>query len=173
MDYGSALSYTINCKVPGSPDADDVVLKGVAVRVNKDPLATICFDTELLRYAAGWTNGFLDISRTHLNSGKGTHYAFADGEVQFRTGHVAGWKAISAKYHGFYRSGEQVVFSYSVDGTEILDLPGFEQIDGVAFFMRFLSVAEHREPLSLRVPEAPATFEIAASDPPLDGNRPR
>src|SRR6059036_1331293 len=35
MDYGSALSYTINCKVPGSPDADDVVLKGVAVRVNK------------------------------------------------------------------------------------------------------------------------------------------
>src|SRR5205823_3700429 len=80
MDYGSALSYTINCKQAGSSNADNLVLKGVAVRVSKEPLATICFDTELLRYAAGWTNGFLDISRTHLNSSKGTDYAYADGD---------------------------------------------------------------------------------------------
>src|SRR5438045_6748049 len=77
MDYGSALSYTINCKQAGSSEPDNLVLKGVAVRVNKDPLTTICFDTESLRYAAGWTNGFLDISHTHLNSSKGSYYAFA------------------------------------------------------------------------------------------------
>src|SRR5439155_12227031 len=98
MDYGSALSYTINCKQAGSRDTDNLVLKGVAVRVSKEPLATICFDTELLRYAAGWTNGFLVISRTHLNSSKGTDYAYADGDMQFRTPAAPGWKANSRKY---------------------------------------------------------------------------
>ena len=133
MDYGPALSYTINCKQAGSRDADNLVLKGVAVRVSKEPLATICFDTELLRYAAGWTNGFLDISRTHLNSSKGTDYAYADGDMQFRTKPMLGWGSGTnnatppkTKYHGFYRSGDQIVFSYSINGTEILDLPGYE-----------------------------------------------
>lgn len=158
MDYGSALSYTINCKQAGSRDVDDLVLKGVAVRVSKEPLATICFDTELLRYAAGWTNGFLDISRTHLNSSKGTDYAYADGDVQFRTKPEASWSPgtnstapRSTKYHGFYRSGEQIVFTYSVNGTEILDLPGYEEVDGIPFFSQTLSVAPHGEPISVKI----------------------
>jgi hypothetical protein len=165
MDYGSALSYTINCKVPGATDADDVVLKGVAVRVSKEPLATVCFDTESLRYAAGWTNGFLDISRTHLNSSKGSHYAFADGDVQFRTTAASGWKANSSKYHGFYRSGDEVVFSYACGGTEILDMPGFDRIDGLEFFTRTLSIAKHTDSLSLALPAPSAVIETATSDP--------
>src|SRR5258706_1154140 len=164
MDYGSALSYTINCKQAGSREPDNLVLKGVAVRVSKDPLATICFDTESLRYAAGWTNGFLDISHTHLNSSKGSYYAFADGDLQFRTPLGPGWKARSSKYHGFYRSGEDVALSYAVNGVEILDSPGFVQ-DGnkIDWFERTLSIEAHSEPLSLILPDPPALAFAAGS----------
>src|SRR5207249_1749929 len=143
-----------------------LVLKGVAVRVSKSPLATICFDTELLRYAAGWTNGFLDISYTHLNSSKGSYYAFADGDVQFRTPAAPGWKTTATKYHGFYRSGEQVVFSYSIDGIEILDLPGYETIGDASYFTRTLSIAGHRQPIALVLPEPPAIVQIVGSKIP-------
>ena len=169
MDYGSALSYTINCKQAGSRDPDNLVLKGVAVRVSKEPLATICFDTELLRYAAGWTNGFLDISRTHLNSSKGTDYAYADGDLQFRTKPRLGWGLGTnnptpprTKYHGFYRSGEQIIFSYAINGTEILDLPGYEISGGVGWFTRTLSLGPHREPITIAIAEPPvADFAFA------------
>src|SRR5437868_5119957 len=76
MDYGPALSYTINCRQPGSTSPDNLVLKAVAVHLPNNACA--CFDTERLRYAAVWTNGFLDISRTHLNSSKGSDHAWLD-----------------------------------------------------------------------------------------------
>ncbi|HZO85284.1 MAG TPA: hypothetical protein VFC26_08735, partial [Verrucomicrobiae bacterium] len=57
MDYGPFLGYTINCKT-SSNAADNLVLKSIAIKVGASNEATVCFDTELMRYAAGWTGGF-------------------------------------------------------------------------------------------------------------------
>src|SRR2546428_6690875 len=64
MDYGPFLSYTINCKPRLANGPDNLALKGIAIKLGPANEGTICFDTELMRYAAGWTGGFLDISKT-------------------------------------------------------------------------------------------------------------
>jgi len=154
MDYGPALSYTINCRKPGSAGPDNLVLKGVAVHLQN--FTTVCFDTERLRYAAFWTNGFLDISRTHLNSSKGSDFAWADGEVQFSTSAVEGWQTMpvsgsKSRYRGYYRNGARIVFSCVVEGTEVLDSPSTESIDGTVAFCRTLSLDAHRAALRVLI----------------------
>src|SRR5688572_31547814 len=67
MDYGPVLGYTINCRNFGDDRLDNLALKGLAIRLGSSNEAAVCFDTELLRYGAGWTGGFLDIARTHLD----------------------------------------------------------------------------------------------------------
>src|SRR5437870_1721183 len=91
MDYGPVVAYTINCKKKADKVVpDNLVLKGLAIKVGMSNEATVCFDTELVRYAAGWTGGFLDISTTHLDTYKGSTEAFMDGELVFSTKAVPG-----------------------------------------------------------------------------------
>ena len=155
MDYGSALSYTINCKNAGSSEPENLVIKGVAVRLGND--GSICFDTERLRYAAGWTNGFLDIYRTHLNSSKGSDYAWIDGDLLFSTPDLPGWASdkLSAApppihYNGFYRNGPKITFAYTIDGVEIRDHASSGEGQDSAFD-RTLAVGAHSKPLWMLV----------------------
>jgi hypothetical protein len=155
MDYGSALSYTINCKKAGSSEPENLVLKGVAVKLGQD--ASICFDTERLRYAAGWTNGFLDIYRTHLNSSKGSDYAWIDGDLVFSTPDLPGWVSGQLSttpspihYLGFYRDGPKITFAYTIDGVEIRDHPSSGKGQN-STFVRTLTVAAHTKPLWMLV----------------------
>ena len=118
--------------------------------------AAICFDTERLRYAAGWTNGFLDISRTHLNSSKGSDFAWVDGQMQFATPPSVGWRTSSSEapriqYHGFYRFGSNITFSYAVDGTEVRDHPSAHRNDAQVQFERTLSIDPHTNQFSMLV----------------------
>ena len=76
MDTGPFMSYTIG-KL-GSPDAgkpygtkDGLVLKGISVKLGKD--ASVVFDTDLMRYAAGWTGGFLDFADANAGQDKGNN----------------------------------------------------------------------------------------------------
>src|SRR5881628_448815 len=55
MDYGPCLAYTINCKPAASKSSDNLALKGLAIKLGPTNQAAVCFDTELMRYAAGWT----------------------------------------------------------------------------------------------------------------------
>jgi hypothetical protein len=170
MDYGSALSYTINCKKAGSSEPENLVLKGVAVRLGKD--ASICFDTERLRYAAGWTNGFLDIYRTHLNSSKGSDYAWIDGDLLFSTPDLPGWASdqLSATlppihYQGFYRNGPKIIFAYAIGGVDIRDHASSLEGQNSAF-VRTLAVGAHSKPLWMLVArnDSVASMRIADSN---------
>ena len=49
------------------------------------------FDTNTMRYAAAWTGGFLDLSRTHMVQPKGTACAFIGGPLQWGTRNAPGW----------------------------------------------------------------------------------
>ncbi len=91
MDYGSLLTYTVGLpSTPGKTNAN-LALKGVCIRLGGSNEAAVCFDADLLRYYAGWTGGFLDLSKTHLTSYKGSEYATIQGEVKFSTKLGPGW----------------------------------------------------------------------------------
>ncbi len=152
MDYGPFLCYTIG--QVASTNAP-VVAKGIAIHVGANAEAAVCFDSALVRYAAGWTGGFLDISKTHLTSAKGSLHAVIDGDVQFETPPLPGWRHGQyfsdprpfkagplprdwAHYRGLYRYGDQVVLHYAVGSTLVWETPGYEtNADWKAFTRKF------------------------------------
>src|SRR5688572_13287020 len=162
MDYGPFLAYTINCKT-SSNAPDNLVLKGIAIKVGASNEATVCFDTELMRYAAGWRGGFLNISNTHLNTYKGSQEAFAEGEIFFSTKAEPGWARGEetadprplkagplprgwARFQGIYRNGNRVVLHYTVGDAEVHETPWFE--GGV--FTRMITVGPGKKALWLK-----------------------
>lgn len=165
MDYGPFLGYTINCKT-ASNAPDNLVLKGIAIKVGPTNDATVCFDTELMRYAAGWTGGFLNISNTHLNTYKGSQEAFADGTIFFSTKPEPGWTRGEefadprplkagplprewARFKGLYRNGNRVVLHYTVADAEVHETPWLEWTDGKPTFVRTITVGPGEKPLRL------------------------
>ncbi|MCX6889810.1 MAG: plastocyanin/azurin family copper-binding protein [Verrucomicrobia bacterium] len=92
--------------------ADIVVVKGVCVRKGN---ASACFDPLKLSFPVRWTGDFIRL-------GAGRH-GFSDSAKM--AGKLTK-KEVSAvpkgewKYHGFYRHGDDVIFSYSKDGKEWL-----------------------------------------------------
>ena len=84
MDYGPFLAGSLDrdrsvsekhsnesTEQDGNPNA--LTAKAIVVRLgdNTEP-AAIAFDTDLLRYAVGWTGGFVNLDKTHLASMKGS-----------------------------------------------------------------------------------------------------
>jgi glucose/arabinose dehydrogenase len=166
MDYGSALAYTV--QLGGT---NDFVGKGVTVTLRAGTnIGAVLFDTETLRYAAGWTDGWLDLSKTHLATYKGELPPRLAGKISFTTPPGPGWARNGsfidprtnglgplprewAHYRGFYRHGSNVIFSYTVGNAEVLDMPGLIQVDGELVFTRTIQVNETRTPLTARMTE--------------------
>ncbi len=83
--------------------------KGVCVRF--DDKAAV-FDPETLGFPVIWTGGFIKINDARHGFMAG---APMDGKVLSQSG-----KQQKGIYHGFYRHGKEVIFSYNVDGKEQL-----------------------------------------------------
>lgn len=154
MDYGSVISATIQIDWPEG----SLVRKGLAIRLS--PNAAVIFDTDLLAYAAGVKNGWLDISQTLYTNIKGTSVATIEGRQVFATSdELAGWAKDGqftaqrlydglgnlpkewAHYKGYYRYEDKVLLSYSVGGTDILDLPAALKYKGVLIFARTMKIS--------------------------------
>ena len=160
MDYGPVLGYTINCRNFGDDRPDNLALKGLAIRLGSSNEAAVCFNTESLRYGAGWSGGFLDISRTHLDSAKGSHEAFVDGKIQFTTPVKNGWSTDGTftdspplRYKGYFRHGGKIILNYEVAGVEIWEMPAHERISDQWVLMRQLRLAGPRPDLHVLVAE--------------------
>lgn len=158
MDYGPVLGYTINCRGFAEQRPDNVALKGLAIRLATND-ATVCFDTELLRYAAGWNGGFLDISHTHLDSAKGSHEAFVDGKVLFATPSQPGWSTNETfgntplRWKGHYRHGYKIILNYEVAGTEIWETPAYEPVVWRWALARYIRLSGPRPDLHVLLAE--------------------
>jgi hypothetical protein len=200
MDYGPFVSYTINCRNRASNSTDNLAIKGIAIKLGSTNAATVCFDTDLVRFAAGWTGGFLDINTTHLASYKGTTEAFVAGKIQFSAPVVPGWTSGNnfadprplrngplprelAKYRGLYRWGDRVVLSYTVSGVGVLDMPGFESRGGLGAFTRTIQLGPSTKalklmacssswPVSRRVGDPRLRWMIWSGDGPTDKPNP-
>src|SRR5215211_6187663 len=79
MDYGPFLTGSLDLDPAFSArharesteqtgdDPNHLAAKAVNVRLHAGGVeAAVAFDTDLLRYAAGWTGGFLKLENTHL-----------------------------------------------------------------------------------------------------------
>jgi len=109
------------------------VPKGVCVRLGEHGEMAACFNPETLCYEALWQGGFVKFSAIRHGFMDGL---LMDGKALPRP---PGKKPdLPFVYHGFYRHGPRVIFSYSIDGVKMLDSPWVE--DGK--FTRVVAPAE-------------------------------
>ncbi len=173
MDPGAFLSSGL--QVPGAAaDRTRPALKGVSIRVGPNQEATMCFDTERCRMAIGWTGGFLKLP-TGREGLEGVPQPAPDTSVTFSSAVLPGWadkdgnfvepkppvkdggELVSfgplpkawAHWRGLYVNGKQVVLSYTVGGTSVLELPGFHAASKT--FTRTFQIDNFTAPLTLLV----------------------
>ena len=172
MDHGPFVTTTI--AYDPLTMSSIFVNKGIAVKVGTDPQAVMTFDTDLLRVASAWTGGFLHwyLGRDGLED-----WPSPDGLTHFETSKTPGWSLDGefddprtwpygpipkekGHYKGLYVNGDNVLFSYTIADSDVLELPGFEQVDGHPVFTRTLNLSPTEETLSMRVLQIPENAEI-------------
>ncbi len=171
MDYGpfKVHSYIVE---PGN-NAN----KGIAIRVDDGPGGVakgaefLLFDTDTLRWAAGWTGpGFMDWNSINYNGRHVVEPAIV-GDMVFTNPDAPGWSRAGNDFHdtritgrgghrfgpqdpgvarwlGHYVHGDQVVLQYRVGTTEVLELGASE---GGGLFSRTLNIGPRNADLVLQV----------------------
>lgn len=172
MDYGPFLQSSVT--MPWSTDGeelDGIVLKGLTLKLDHD--TSLCFDTDLLRYAGAWTGGWLKLMGTPFD---GTHRPpeksrpAVDGKLLFATGTGPGCSidgtyndprpepfgplpATRAKFRGLYLQGTKAVLSYTVGNCELLDHPQARKVDDHLVIVRSIRLSPCKQAFSLLVAE--------------------
>ena len=171
MDYGpfKVHSYIVE---PGN-NAN----KGIAIRVDQGPGGVakgtefLLFDTDTLRWAAGWTGpGFMDWNSINYN-GRHVIEPSIVGELLFTNPDAPGWSLADddfrdtrivgrggrrfgpqdgtvARWLGHYVHGDRVVLHYRVGDTEVLELGASE---GGGLFSRTLNIGPRDTELVVQV----------------------
>ena len=146
-------------------DGREVVTKGITIRVGAKSEGAVLFDTNTLRYAAGWTGGFLDLTRTHMVQAKGTACAFVGGLVQWGSSNGPGWAHKGsfdevrkgdhdplprehAHYKGMYVHGDSVALKYTVGTTEVTESPQAWENEHGLVFRRVMWIGAGQDELS-------------------------
>jgi hypothetical protein len=170
-DLGPFHSGCFKFKIGGG---DQVTAKGVAIKVGKESGVTVLFDTELLRWTAAWTGGFIQFP-----PGRGglEGQIKPAGEIAFTTSQVPGWggsatdprpnhqgnlDAKMSKWRGLYLNGDSVVLSYTIGATPVLEAPGYDA--AAKAFTRTISTSGFREDTALLLGELPGGRGSIASD---------
>ena len=171
MDYGpyKVHSYIVE---PGN-NAN----KGIAIRLDDGPGGVakgtefLLFDTDTLRWAAGWTGpGFMDWNSINYNGRHVVEPAIV-GDLTFTNPDAPGWSRAGdhfrdtrivgrggrrfgpqdrgvARWLGHYLHGSRVVLHYRIGGTEVLELGASE---GGGLFSRTLNVGPRDAELVVQV----------------------
>jgi hypothetical protein len=139
-------------RAPRSSPGGTIAMKGIAVTVGAEKNAFVCYDTDLLRVSLAWTGEFLNFGNTltriewppppqvrgapafgiKSGPGWGNNGSFADPRTNQQGPLPRDW----AHYEGIYVNGDQVVLKYTVGGVEVLESPGFLNVNGQPVFTR-------------------------------------
>ena len=145
--------------------------KGVAIRVGNH--SALCFDTDLLRMSAGWTDGFISESGVTFDGSHGGHPQIVGTQI-FGTKPGPGWadakgsfadsRAPEAygpipeswgRWDGLYTVGQDVVLAYTVLGMPIQEWPSSVSKGGEVACVRTFQVPRTKGPLALLVCDLP------------------
>ena len=156
MDYGPFLTASIEAPQPHT----NIAYKGIAINLGaaagSPQNEAIVFDTDLLRYAAGWSGHFVALKGVVFDGEHGAH-PHIDGRQLFGNPPAPGWARDGsftdpreqpygplprswAHWRGLYLHGRQVIFSYTVADMPVLEMPGLERHDDLAAFTRTLNL---------------------------------
>jgi hypothetical protein len=191
MDYGPFICATIKLA------DDNYALKGISIHLGDKDEAAMVFDTDLLRFGAGWTGDFLDLTNVAFSGQHGVNSTPA-GKIMFVSPQLPGamqgqpseriakdprpkpfgpiphdW----AKYKGLYLHGKRVVLHYTVGNVDVLDTPWAQSVDGKTVLTRTIKLSASDQPLTMLIDkpgedEAPALAASAGVQvQSLDGNR--
>ena len=69
MDYGPFMSMTLEAPQP----AGNLAYKGIVIPLKPDRSAAMVFDTDLLRWSAGWRGSFIDWKNILYDGSHNTH----------------------------------------------------------------------------------------------------
>ena len=159
MNHGPFVSWTIR------GEGDSVTYKGIAIKLQAEGGAAVCFDTDLLRYSAGWTGDFLQWYPERDGLERNPKIA---GKISFFNAAGPGWTTNDsledprsipygplpknqAHYSGLYRTGNETILSYTVGDREVLDSPDFETIDNEGYFVRHIHLGPGHSDTLLRL----------------------
>ncbi len=120
------------------------VAKGLSIRLGDLQDAGVCYDTATINLRVGWTGRFLEFNPARYGI---ISHPKIGGEIQFQAPEVP---PASLQYHGCYLAGQRVVLSYTMDGTQVLESPWFE--NGV--FTRSFEIAPSKTPVQWTVAES-------------------
>ncbi|HYG78083.1 MAG TPA: DUF6797 domain-containing protein [Planctomycetota bacterium] len=189
MDHGPFVTASISDGVasfatdswPNSKGNLNFAYKGIAVRLSGSAPATMCFDTDLMRVAFGWTGDYLKLDNTMLGMLRGTVNPSIAGTIKFSTKTLPGWAInddrkdpraqpygplpkSAAHYKGLYLNGNNVVFSYTVGGAQVLEMFGSEGSGSSFVFTRTIHIDKSPAPLTVFI----ADTEGASGPAPRD-----
>ncbi|MCH2132223.1 MAG: hypothetical protein MK116_00585 [Phycisphaerales bacterium] len=167
MDYGPFLSAAIEVE-PGN-----IAYKGIAVTVGDTPEgeATMLFDTDVLRWAAGWRGGGVDLRGIVYDGPHGIHPGI-DGEPDWSTntgpgvsvdGDFADLRAWPygpidgqrMRWEGIHVKDDDLALRYRVGQTEIREQPGLVVKDGLSVYTRGIEYEGTDAELMLGLLKAP------------------
>jgi len=180
MDFGPALFWTLQIK-PGN-----IAQKGIAIRLDDGTggvskgRAWMIYDHDTMRVAAATTGDFIDWKGIAFDGSHGTHTSLS-GERHFVNPVGPGWASPEGKwddvrlvgrdkrrygplprewahYEGMYLYNDKIVIAAAIDGTRVLESPGWID-DSPPVFTRTLNVASSKKPLFLRI--APDSLNVA------------
>src|SRR5262245_23186430 len=166
MDHGPFAAGTIDSLWGGKGNFSN---KGIAIRVDAEKMAYVCFDPEQMRMSGAWIGG--GVGWPAGRDGQ-EGQPFADGAVLWGTkkgslgfSKNGDWKDPRGKvpygplprdwahWNGHYRHGEKTVLSYTVGEAEILELPGYDAATNI--FTRTFNVSKAAGPIPMLVLEKP------------------
>jgi glucose/arabinose dehydrogenase len=171
MDYGPFLSLTLEAPKP----TGNFSYKGVVVPLKPDRSAAMVFDTDLLRWSAGWRGSFIDWKNILYDGSHGTHGRIA-GDQAFGTSKRPGWARPGtdrfddprqlpygpmprdwARWRGLYRHGDRVVLSYRVGESDVLESAELIERAGTSAFTRRLHIGPRKVRLVAAVSDTAET----------------
>ncbi len=176
MDYGPFISSSVSMHPPKDVETcKGVTTKAITVKVGNN--ASVCFDTNMLRYAGGWTGGWLKLMGTPFD---GTHRPPEGsrpapiGTYVFETAtNVPGWgkpgsgsfddprdepylpmPADWVKWRGLYVQFDRVIFSYTVGSCGVLEMPGYDSSGKDGSFTRTFKIRPNALAMELLVADS-------------------
>ncbi|MBM3876682.1 MAG: hypothetical protein FJ386_08200 [Verrucomicrobia bacterium] len=177
-DLGQFFSSGLEMNAPDGKGRVRPALKALSIRVGANDEATVCFDTERLRWAAAWTGGFLKLP-TGREGLEGVPQPA--GELAFSSTVTPGWAFASggfdepnppkregnelisfgplprewAKWRGFYLHDKQVILSYTVGKASVLEMPGYDAARNA--FTRTFHIENSDRPMTMLLFDVSAT----------------
>ena len=162
MDYGPYMTHSFEASRPKG----NIAYKGLKIRLGDGGQAML-FDTDLLRWAAGWQSSDLDWRSVVYDGSHNTH-PHVLGEPVFANPVAPGWASDGkfddprelpygplprdwAHFKGLHLHNQSVVLSYSVGDADVLESPAQLSAGDTSALVRKLQIGKSSHDLTLQV----------------------